>query len=187
MPANIGGKTYSNGQLIIGGGIIVAFINWFIPWWWAESSSYSGPSYAGLGSDLNQSSGIGGLGYWAGWLGFLVLLCLIALFVLRNFVPNVLPALPVADWMIYGVGGVFMLLMVVLFLTYAGGAGGSYSGAGYSFSSGISIGFFIGLIATAAVAVGGWLSKSDPQPATAPMNFSGFNQTPPAPPAPPAQ
>ena len=71
--------------------------------------------------------------------------------------------------MIYGVGGVFILLMVVLFLTYAGGA--SYSGAGYNFSAGISIGFFVGLITAAAVAVGAWLSKTDPQPATAPLRL----------------
>jgi hypothetical protein len=71
--------------------------------------------------------------------------------------------------------------MVVLYLTYAGSA--SYSGPGYS--AGISIGFFVGVITAAAVAVGGWLSKSDAQPATAPLSttFSGFNQTPPPPPA----
>jgi hypothetical protein len=90
----------------------------------------------------------------------------------------VLPALPAADYLIYAVGGVFILLMVVLFLTYAGTA--SVSGIGYS--AGISIGFFIGLVAAAAIAVGGWLKKTDVQPATAPMNFSGFNQAPPPPP-----
>jgi hypothetical protein len=181
MPAQIGGRTYSNGELAIGGGLVLALINYFIPWWWTESSSYSGPNIAGLGG-TNFSSGIGGFGSIWGILGFIVLLALIVLFALRTFAPNVLPALPTADWMIYTGGGVFILLMVVLFLTYAGGAGGSYSGAGYSFSSGISIGFFVGLITAAAIAVGGWLTKGQVQPATAPMNFSGFNQAPPPPP-----
>jgi hypothetical protein len=181
MPAQIGGRTYSNGELVIGGGLVLALINWFIPWWWTESSSYSGPNIAGIGG-TNFSSGIGGFGSIWGILGFIVLLALIALFAIRLFAPTVLPALPAADWMIYAGGGVFILLMVVLFLTYAGGAGGSYSGAGYSFSAGISIGFFVGLITAVAIAVGGWLTKSQVQPATAPMNFSGYNQTPPPPP-----
>jgi hypothetical protein len=177
MPAQIGGKTFSNGELILGGGLVVALINWFIPWWWAYSFNYSG--LAGYG--VNSSGGTDGLGNWSGWLGFLVLLVLIVLFALRTFAPQVLPALPAADYLIYAGGGVFILLMVVLFLTYAGGA--SFSGTGYS--AGISIGFFIGLVAAAAIAVGGWLKKSDTQPATAPMNFSAFNQSPPPPP--PAQ
>jgi hypothetical protein len=185
MPAQIGGRTYSNGELAIGGGLVLALINWFIPWWWAESSSYTGPNIDGLGAAANSSSGIGGFGDIWGVLGFIVLLALIVLFALRTFAPNTVPALPVADWMIYSGGGAFILLMVVLFLTYAGGAGGSYSGPDYSFSSGISIGFFVGLITAVAIAVGGWLTKTQVQPATAPMNFSGFNQTPPPPP--PAQ
>jgi len=177
MPAQIGGKTYSNGQLILGGGLILALINWFIPWWWAFSFNYSG--LAGYG--VSTSGGSSGFGNWSGLLGFIVLLVLIVLFALRTFAPQVLPALPAADYLIYAVGGVFILLMVVLYLTCAGSA--SYSGPGYS--AGISIGFFVGVITAAAVAVGGWLSKSDAQPATAPLSttFSGFNQTPPPPPA----
>ena len=173
MPAQIGGKTYSNGELILGGGLVVALINWFIPWWWA----YSFTGLAGYG--LNSSGGTGGFGDIWGILGFIVLLALIALFAVRTFAPQVIPALPVQDYLIYAGGGVFILLMVVLFLTYAGGA--SFSGSGYS--AGISIGFFIGLVAAAAIAVGGWLKKSDAQPATAPMNFSGFKSPPPLPPA----
>ena len=52
--------TLSNGQLLIGGGLVVALINWFIPWWWSWSSSYTGPSIDGLGANLNTSSGTGG-------------------------------------------------------------------------------------------------------------------------------
>jgi hypothetical protein len=173
MPTAIGGKTYSNGQLILGAGLILALINWFIPWWWAYSFSYSGEAgFAGY----SASGGIGGLGSWSGWLGFIALLILIVLFAVRTFAPQALPALPFTDWMIYTVGGVFILLMVILFITYAGGAG--VSGPGYS--EGISIGFFIGLITAAAIAVGGYLTKTDAQPATAPMNFNQGQTPPPA-------
>ena len=77
MPANIGGRTLSNGQLLIGGGLVVALINWFIPWWWATSSNYTGPSIDGLGANLNTSAGISGFGEWYGVIGFIVLLVLI--------------------------------------------------------------------------------------------------------------
>jgi hypothetical protein len=179
MPAQIGGKTYSNGELAIGGGLILALINYFIPWWWSSSYSYSGSSVAGLGSS-SASAGIGGFGYWEGVIGFIVLLVLIALFAVRTFAPQVIPALPVQDFMIYVVGGVVLLLTAVALLSYGGGASGS--GFGYSYSSGISIGFFVALITAVAIAVGGYLTKSQAQPATAPMNFSGYNQTPPPPP-----
>jgi hypothetical protein len=181
MPAQISGKTYSNGQLILGGGLILALINWFIGWWWVSSESSTGYSVGGVTvGSTNISAGISGLGYWEGDIGFVVLLVLIVYLAVRMFAPQVIPALPVQDSMIFAGGGVFMLLMVVLLLTYGGGT--SASGLGYSYSNGISIGFFVGLITTAAVAVGGWLTKSEAQPATAPMNFSGFNQAPPPPP-----
>ncbi|MGD1052901.1 MAG: hypothetical protein ABR950_03645 [Candidatus Dormibacteria bacterium] len=181
MPAQIGGKTYSNGQLAIGAGLILALINYFIPWWWSSSYSYSGSSIVGIAGS-SASSGIGGFGYWEGVIGFIVLLVLIVLFALRTFAPQVVPALPAQDFMIYVVGGVVLLLTAIMLLTYGGGA--SVSGPGYSFSAGISIGFFVALITAAAIAVGGWLSKTDAQPATAPLSttFSGFNQTPPPPP-----
>jgi len=175
MPAQIGGRTYSNGELVLGGGLVLALINWFIPWWWAESFSYSGIN--GVGA-YSESAGTSGFGLWTGWLGFLALLVMIALFAFRVFAPKALPALPVADYLIYTIGGAFIILMTVVFLTYAAGA--NYSGPGGS--AGISIGFFLGLVLAIAIAVGGWLTKSDAQPATAPMNFSGFNQTPPPPP-----
>jgi hypothetical protein len=80
------------------------------------------------------------------------------------------------------VGGVVLLLTAVALLAYGGGVSGS--GLGYSYSSGISIGFFVALITAVAIAVGGWLTKSQVQPATAPLSttFSGFNQAPPPPP-----
>jgi len=172
MPAQIGGRTFSNADLLVGGGIILALINWFIPWWYTWNFSCSGSAFC-----VNVSSGVSGFGLWSGILGFIVLLVLIALFVVRLFAPTALPALPVADWMIYAIGGVFILLMAILFFTYAPGV----SGPGYS--AGISIGFFVGIITAAAIAVGGYLKRTEPQPATKPMNFSSFGQTPPPPPS----
>lgn len=177
MPTQIGGRTWSNTDLILGGGLVVALINWFIPWWYTSSASCSG---CGLGN-YNVSAGISGFGLWSGILGFIVLLALIALFAVRVFAPNVLPPLPVADWMLYAGGGVFLVLMAVIFLTYAAGTGGSVSGAGYSYSSGISIGFFLGLLTGVVVAVGGYMRKSEPQPATQPFNLSSMGQNPPPP------
>jgi hypothetical protein len=183
MPANIGGRTFSNGQLLVGGGLVVALINWFIPWWWATSSSYSGPDAGLLGGASNVSAGTSGFGEWYGVIGFIVLLILIVLFAMRTFAPKSVPALPVQDYLIYVVGGVVLAVAAVLYLTVPSVA--SINTTYEKFSAGVSIGFFLALILAIVVIVGGYLSKADPQPATQPFNFSSM-QTPPAPPAPPS-
>ncbi len=174
MPTQIGGRTWSNTDLILGGGLVVALINWFIPWWWTFSFTYTG--ITGV-AGLSDSGGASGFSDGWGILGFIVLLALIALFAVRVFAPNVLPPLPVADWTLYAGGGAFLVLMAVLFLTYAGGA--NDSGPGYH--EGISIGFFLGLLTAVVVAVGGYMKKSEPQPATQPFNLSSMGQSPPPP------
>jgi len=185
MPAQIGGRTYSNGELVLGGGLILALINWFIPWWWGWSESCSGTGCGFLGAGINSSYGDNGFAEWYGVIGFIVLLVLIALFALRLFAPQTVPALPVPDWQIYLGGGVVLALVTILFLTIGGA---SATVGGYSASYGIRIGFFVGLILAIAVAVGGWLHKEDVQPATQPFTgFSGFNQQAPPPPPPPVQ
>jgi hypothetical protein len=172
MPAQIGGRTWSNADLILGGGLLVALINWFIPWWYTWKFNTAGIL------NINEGGGISGFGLWSGVLGFIVLLVLIALFALRAFAPQALPALPVVDWMIYAAGGAFILLMAVIFLTYAAGA----SGSGPGFSAGISIGFYLGLLTGAAIAVAGYLKRNEPQPTTRPLSFaSAGGQTPPPP------
>jgi hypothetical protein len=107
--------------------------------------------------------------------------------VLRTFVPQVnIPALPFTDAMIYLGIGVVMILCALLWLVTGGGYAGLYdqyaSLAGYS--SGPSFGVFIGIIAAAGVAVGGYLAKADPQPATAPLSAHQTQSAPPPPPPP---
>jgi hypothetical protein len=172
---NIAGKKLSNGDLAVGGGLIVGLIAIFLPWY---SASYSVSAIAGFGG-YSGSSSVGGFNYWTGWFFFLATLVGLALIILRTFVSQVaIPALPLNDAMAYVVIGVFMVVMALLWLLI--GAPGSYSSPG--FSAGASFGLFIGIIAGAAVAVGGFLKRSDPQPATKPLSSY---QTPSAPPPPP--
>ncbi len=173
---NVAGKKLSNGDLAVGAGLIVGLIAIFLPWY---SASYSVGSIAGVTTGFSTSYSAGGFSYWTGWFFFLATLVGIALFVLRTFVPTVaIPALPLNDAMAYVSVGAFMVVMALLWLLL--GAPASYSGAG--FSAGVSFGLIIGIIAGAAVAVGGFLKRSEPQPATKPLSAY---QTPSAPPPPP--
>jgi hypothetical protein len=187
VPLNVAGKQLSNGAVIVAGGLVVGIIDTFLPW-------HSTTIPTAFGSD---SGGHDALGYWSGWLFFLVLLAGVVLFVLRTFVPQAaIPALPLSDWMIYAGIGVVAVLCALLWLATGGGYGDIY--ASYSalpgYSSGPSFGLFIGIIAAAAVAAGGYLMKSDPQPATKPLSAyqspSAPSSAPPppgtSPPAPPA-
>jgi hypothetical protein len=177
---NIAGKKLSNGDLAVAVGLIVGFVAVFLPWY-GVSYSYSGTALGSLGS---YSSSVGALSGWSGWLFFLVVLIGIALFALRTFAPSVaLPAMPLEDAMLYIITGVAMVVFALLYLlTY--GAGGA-SGPGYSV--GVSFGLFVGVIAGAAVAIGGILKRTDPQPAIKPMSAYQNPTTPPpaAPPPPP--
>jgi hypothetical protein len=87
--------------------------------------------------------------------------------------------------MIYLGVGVVMLLCALLWLATGGGYGSVYDQyaalAGYA--SGPSIGVFLGFITAAAVAAGGYLTKSDPQPATRPLSSYQPSWTPTPPPA----
>lgn len=177
MPA-IGGRTYSNGDTAIGVGLIVALIATFLPWY-SASFSCSGSALCG---GLNTSVSVSALNDWAGWLFFLGVLAGIALFVIRNFAPNVtLPSMPQPDAILFAALGIFLAVMALLWLlTHASGA----SGPGYSV--GPSFGLFIGLIAGIVVAVGGFLKRSDVQPAvqsySAPNTGSPYGGPPTAPP-----
>src|SRR5580692_4068170 len=140
---NVAGKQLSNGALAVAGGLVVGLVDTFLPW-----HSTTIPVAFGTTSGSHDA-----LGYWSGWIFFLAI-----------------PALPSTDAMIYLAIGVVMLLCALLWLVTGGGYSGLYDQyatlAGYS--SGPSFGVFIGIIAAAAVAIGGYLAKSDPQPATAP-------------------
>jgi hypothetical protein len=172
---NVAGKKLSNGDIAVGAGLIVGFISVFLPWYSVSVSS----SFGGF------STSAGGLSYWSGWFFFLAVIVGIALFVLRTFVPTVaLPAMPLNDAMIYLILGAVMVVMALLWLVAYNGGGGSGNG----FSEGISFGLIIGIIAGAAVLAGGFLKRSDPQPATKPMSSYQTPSAPPpsAPPPPPS-
>jgi len=101
---------------------------------------------------------------------------------MRTFVATVaMPALPVNDAMVYSVIGVLMLVMALLWLL--AGAPASVSGPGYSV--GLSFGLIIGIIAAIAVIAGGFLKRSDPQPAIKPMSAYSTPSAPPPPSPPP--
>ena|SRR5580704_8640498 len=172
---NVAGKQLSNGALVVAGGLVVGLVDTFLPW-----HSTSIPVAFGIDSGSHDA-----LGYWSGWLFFLAILVGIALFVMRTFVPQVsIPALAFTDAMVYAGIGVVMLLCALLWLATGGGYAGLYDqyAAEAGYSSGPSFGVFVGIIAAAAVAIGGYLAKSDPQPATAPLSS---HQAPSAPPPPP--
>lgn len=165
MPA-VAGRNFTNGDAAIGGGLIVALIAVFLPWY--RASADSGPN------GYNFSVSINGLSHWTGVLFFLALLVGIALFVIRNFVPTVkVPTLPQPDAMLYLGIGAFMAVMAILFLVL--GSGATISGPGYS--AGPSFGLFLALLAAIAVAAGGFLKRSDPQPAGQPFNAPGSGST----------
>jgi hypothetical protein len=170
MPLEVAGRKFSNGDALVGGGLIVAFITVFLPWY---STSVQ------LGG-FSSSGSVGGLGLWAGWLFFLVAIVGIVLFVFRNFVSSVnMPALPQTDAIIFLIVGIALVVLGILWLLTGGGT--TASGPGYS--AGPSFGLFIGLIAGAVVAVGGFLKRSDPQPATRPLGSTGYGTPPPPPPS----
>jgi hypothetical protein len=182
VPLNVAGKRVSNGALTVSIGLIVGFVDTFLPW-------HSTTIPTAFGAD---SGGHDALGYWSGWIFLIAVLVGIALLVMRTFVPRVsLPALPFTDSNIHLGIGVVMLLSALLWLVTGGGYASLY--AVYAdlpgYSSGPSFGVFLGIIAAAAVAVGGFLMRSDPQPVTRALNMSqapgsSAQAPPPAPPAP---
>jgi hypothetical protein len=177
---NIAGKKLSTGDLVVGVGLIVGLIALFLPWY-SYTSSDNG--IAGVTGGFSYSGSFGGLNYWTGWFYFLFVLIGLALIILRTFAPTVaIPALPINDSMTYIVCGAVMAVAALLWLVI--GAPASYSGLG--FSAGISFGLIIGLICGIAVAVGGYLKRSDPQPATKPLSAYQTPTSSPPPPPPPA-
>jgi preprotein translocase subunit SecG len=174
---NVAGKRLSNGDMAVGVGLIVGLIALFLPWY---SYSYSTGSIAGVTAGFSDSGSVGGLNYWTGWFFFLFVLIGLALIILRTFAPTVaIPALPINDSMTYIVVGAVMAVGALLWWLL--GAPASFSGNGYS--EGVSFGLFIGLICGIVVAVGGYLKRSDPQPATKPLSsYQTPSSSPPPPP-----
>jgi hypothetical protein len=181
VPINLAGRQESNGALLLIGGLIVGPASTLLPW----HTTSVGTAY-GVFSGSHDA-----FGYWSGWIFLLAALVGLALLVARRFVPPAtIPTLPLADPLVQLGAGVVMLLSALLWLVTGGGyvpQATSFSDA-VSYSSGPSVGVFIGIIAGAAVVAGGYLMKADPQPATAPRSSHQSLSTspPPAPPPPPA-
>jgi hypothetical protein len=175
---NIAGKKLSNGDLTVGIGLIVGLVAIFLPWY---SYSYNGVGIAGIGG-FSTSASVGGLNYWTGWFFFLFVLIGLALILLRTFAASVaIPALPINDAMTYVVVGGVMVVAALLWLLIGAPPGFSVAGS----SAGASFGLFVGLIAGVAVLAGGFLKRSDPQPATKPLSAYQTPSTPPSTPPPP--
>jgi hypothetical protein len=177
LPA-VAGRNYTNGDATIGVGLIVALVAVFLPWY---SFSYNCSGSPLCGSLVNGS--VGALNDWPGWLFFLAVLAGLALFIIRTFVPTVtLPTMPQPDAIMFAGLGVFMAVMALLWLLFHGS-----SGSGFGYSAGPGFGLFVGLIAGLAVAVGGYLKRSEPQAVvqtySAPGSGSPFGGAPPPPPA----
>jgi hypothetical protein len=171
---DIAGKRMSLGDLFLGGGLVVALIATFLPW---HSTSYT---YVGA----TVTDGRNAFGYWSGWIFFLVVLAGLGLFAIRNFFPQVkIPMLPVTDAMLYLGGGVVLLLATVLWWVTGGGYGNLESLFNYEgYSSGVSFGLFIGLLAALAVGIGGFMKREEVQPETKPMGSFQIPSTPAPPP-----
>jgi hypothetical protein len=178
---DIGGRKLSNGDTIIGGGLIVGLIAVFLPWY---SASFNCGGIPGCGG-FSTSSSVGALSFWTGWLFFLAVLAGLALYIIRTFVATVtLPTMPQPDPVLYMIVGAFMLLMGLLWLLTYGGA----SGSGPGYSAGPSFGLFIGLIAAVGVIAGGFLKRSDPETASHSLPVSSgtmYGGPPSSPPPPP--
>jgi hypothetical protein len=187
---------FTTGELVIGGASILWIIFSFFGSW--LSYSYSCPSnVSSFGvscSSLGGSADIGATIYhgW-GWLAFIAWLGIVAFFVLRKFLGGQvqLPALPVPDAYVYmGLGGVQILASLLYWLEYKQSASDS------GFSASISFGWvwFVGVILSIGVIVGGYLKMQDPAPVAAGPTpgggygaYAGYQQPPAAPPAYPQQ
>ena len=175
MPNNI---KLSTPQWIVGIASALGFVFTFFTWFTWDCSGLS----CGYLSDI----GYNGFYSW-GYLYFLATLVALVLIVLRVFLAASvkLPALPVKDWELYTGAGAAMVVFALLdYITKPGGQ--TYLGltlGGYS----AGFGWFAALIMAIGVAVGGWMSKADPQPVTSPLNIGspGGMSPPPPPTAPP--
>jgi hypothetical protein len=185
MPVNVAGKPLSNGALAVGGGPIVALVASFLPW--HSTSLPAGYICPTCGPNSPYIASYSAFGYWPGWVFFIAVLAGIAFFVLRSFVPQVtIPALPFSDAMIYSGIGVLMLLCALLWLVTGGGYAREYVGLSTQgpIVSSPGFGVFIAIIAAAALSVGGYLMRAEPQPATKPMSSYQSPASPAAPPPP---
>jgi hypothetical protein len=163
MTLKVAGKSLAKGDLAVGGGLVVALVGSFLPWHTTSllnGDVCSDSAACGPGTVFQASHNV--FGYWSGWVFFAALLVGLALFVLRTFVPHVtVPTLNFSDATIYAGAGMVMALCGVLWLVTGGGYATLNPLGVYSSAPGVGV--FIGFVAAAAVLVGAFLMRSEPQ------------------------
>jgi hypothetical protein len=173
MPLNVAGKPLPNGALVAGAGLIVALVDSFLPW--RSASIPWGLVCSAVRQCVVETGAFNGshsaLVYWPGWVFFIAVLVGLVLLFLRTFMPQLtISPMPSTDAPVYAGIGVVMLLCALLRLLTGVGSGTEYyqttAGGVYTLAPGIGV--FIGIIAAAAVGVGGYLMRAEPQPATKP-------------------
>lgn len=170
MPAQSSGfdpqafvKGLTRGDQVVLGSSVLLLIFYFFPWIGIDCGS------VGCGAFDVSQNGIHG---W-GLLGFLVLLAVIAFALLRSSLLSgsvSLPALPVQDWMIFaGAGALELVFGLLYWVEYHA----SDSSGLVSVGTVQKFGWYVSLVLSILLAVGGYLKMNDPQPATSPMGGGG--------------
>jgi hypothetical protein len=171
-------KGLTRGDQVVLGSSVLLLIFYFFPWIGVDTSAFGG---------ISVSASENGLHGW-GVLGFIVVLAVIAFALIRTPALSEavkLPELPAADWMIFAGAGVLELITTLLYwVEYHS----STDIGGVSFGTSQKYGWYIAIILSIALAAGGYLKQSDPQPAAS--GGGGSSYPPPSPtyaPPPPPQ
>jgi len=144
-------------KLILIGGIVFALSAIILPW-----IKVSAKAVAGFAGSSATKSGVGDPGGLWGWLAVLVALILAGI-VIARIMDMQLPALPPQyTWgQVFAAGGGLLLVLTLLkawriqALDVSGGLGVDVLDKSFGF------GFFIGIIAAVAVAVGGYMMYTE--------------------------
>jgi hypothetical protein len=171
MSVNVAGKRLSKGDLAVAGGLVVALVGAFLPWHTTSVfNSYVCGDSAACGPGTIFQASHNAFGYWSGAVFFVAVLVGLALFVPRHFVSQVtLPRFTFSDATIYAGVGVVMALCGIVWLVTGGGYA-VLSPLG-PFTSAPGVGILVGFVAAAAVLIGAFVLRSEPQPA--PQRESG--------------
>jgi hypothetical protein len=152
----------NRGYLIAGIGAVIAFIAFFLPYFTASYSfgAVSGSSSAGGASTYGW--------IWFEFIAVLVAIAVSGILIFRNNALSGVINMPVEKQILYGrytlIGaGVLALLIHILFAFNIPHA--AFQGLGYSYSYGLGFGWWVFLIASIAIIVGGVLAYRTPMPA----------------------
>lgn len=137
----------SFGEMIAGAAAVVLFIVMFVPWYGASAS------VAGFSASANASA-------WQAFSFVDILLLLVVLVTIGLVVARAtgnMPPLPQPPGLIIAVAGVLAVVLILFRLLVV--PDGGVSGVNVDISR--KIGIFLGLIAAAGVAFGGWTAMNE--------------------------